>query len=72
MIKNLVKFFLYLWLGLMLMFWIASWLDYMNSVPYPEECIERVGESHPYCNPIGGAMDACKSIIQQECFPRRR
>jgi hypothetical protein len=71
MIKKLIKFFLYLWLGLMLMFWIASWLDWMNSVPYPEECIKRVGESHPFCNPIGGAMDACKSIMQQECFPRR-
>jgi len=68
MIKFLIKFFLYVWLFFMLLFWAASWLDWRDSMPYPKDCIKRVGESHPYCNPSGGAVDACKSIIQQECF----
>ena len=64
----MLRFFVKVGLVLAFMFWVASELDQRDRTPINWECVERA-RNHDYCNRIGGAMDACKSIIKQECFP---
>ena len=66
MFKKLFKFVIFLLLLLIFILLGAKWLD--RRPPMDMKCIESV-RSHDYCNTVGGAIDACKSIIKQECFP---